>query len=86
MVQSKIQFAKTSKRELLAQTIAKEFNDLDNLTFYRRCLKKYSSHIVYRAYAETKTTPAEQIRKSHQALFVYLTKKYANERNQNSVH
>ncbi len=86
MVQSKIQIAKLSKRELLAQTIAQEFNDLDHLTVYRRCLKKYSCDIVYRAYAETKAIPAEQIRKSRQALFFYLTRKYTHERNQNTVH
>ena len=85
MVQPEVQIAKVSKRELLAQTIAQEFNDLHHIAFYRRCLKKYSFHIVYRAYAETKAIPAEQIRKSRQALFFYLTKKYAHERNQNSV-
>lgn len=86
MVQSEIQIAKVSKRELLAQTIAQEFNDLDRLTFYRRCLKKYSLHIVYRAYAEAKATPAAEIKKSRQALFHYLIKKYADERKQNTVH
>jgi hypothetical protein len=86
MVQSQIQIAKVSKREFLAQTIAQEFNDVDNLIVYRRCLKKYPLHIVYRAYAESKAVPAEQIRKSHKALFFYLNKKYAHERNKNTVH
>jgi hypothetical protein len=85
MVQPIAQIAKASKRELLAQTIAHGFNDLDHITLYRRCLKKYPFHIVYRAYAEAKAIPAEQIRKSRQALFFYLAKKYAHERNQNSV-
>ncbi|OLE55411.1 MAG: hypothetical protein AUG51_02840 [Acidobacteria bacterium 13_1_20CM_3_53_8] len=85
-MQTNNQIAKSSKRELLAQTIAQEFKDLEHVTRYLQCCKKYPHFIVYRAYAEAKAMPTEQIRKSRQALFFYLLKKYAHERNHNTVH
>jgi hypothetical protein len=77
--------AKSSKRELLAHTIAQDFNDLEHLTNYLRCCKKYPQYLIYRAYAEAKALPEARIRKSRPAIFYYLINKYAHERKQNSV-
>lgn len=75
-----------TKRELCAQTIAQAFNDEQHLSHYLQCCKKYPLALVYRAYAEARSLPPEQIKKSRAALFFYLIKKYSYERKQNFSH
>ena len=75
-----------SKRELFAQTIAQECNNPEHVQRYLQCCKKHPLAIVYRAYAEARAVPLERIKKSRQALFFYLIKKYAHERKLNSRH
>lgn len=75
-----------SKRELFAHTIAQELDDPEHVSLYRQYCKKYPLAIIYRAYAEAKSIPPEQIRKSRAAIFFYLIKKYAHERKHNSSH
>ena len=72
-------FKPTTKREMLAQTIAEEFQDEAHLNRYLICVKKYSLALVYRAFAEAKAIPEQQIKKSRSALFFYLVKKHAHE-------
>ena len=75
-----------SKRELLAQTIAQAFNDTEQISLYLNYCKKYPLALVLRAYAEAKSIPPAQIKKSRAAIFFYLIKKYGHERRQNLSH
>ena len=75
-----------SKREHIAYTIARTFNDLERLPMYANICKKHGLTTVLRAFAEAKSTPQSSIKKSHIALFRYLVKKYADQRKQNTNH
>jgi len=71
------EFQPKTKRELLAYTIAKRFNDTEHLRLYLNSCKKYPLRVVERAFSETKNTV--QLKKHPRALFYYLLKKlYAN--------
>ena len=72
-------FKPTTKRTLLAHTIAVAFQDEAQLSRYLICVKKYPLALVYRAFAEAKAVPEYQIKKSRSALFFYLIKKHAHE-------
>ena len=69
-----------NKREQFAQAIAESFNDQEHLSRYQQACKKYPMAILYRAYSEAKSMPAEQVKKSRTAIFFYLIKRYAHER------
>ena len=75
-----------TKRELFAQTIAQAFNDEQHLRLYLQCCKKYPLTLVYRAYAEARSLPPEQIKKSRAALFFYLINRFSHERRENLSH
>ena len=71
-----------NKREQFAQAIAESFTDQQHLSRYQQACKKYPLAILYRAYAEARSIPKEQVRKSRAAIFFYLIKRYAHERRQ----
>ena len=71
-----------NKREEFAQAIAESFNDQEHLSRYQQACKKYPMAILYRAYSEARSIPAQQVRKSRAAIFFYLIKCYAHERRQ----
>lgn len=70
----------TTKRAVFAQSIAETFNDIEHTKRYLDCCKKYSLAVVYRAFAEAKAVPDNRVRKSRQAIFFYLIKRYSHER------
>lgn len=72
-----------NKREYVARTIAQSLNDPDRLHLYLQYCKKYPLTLIFRALSEAKSFPQENIKKSRAALFFYLIKKYAHERNKN---
>jgi hypothetical protein len=76
-------FKPTTKREYVAFMIANAFNDLGQIKLYINCCKKYPLALVFRAFSEAKTFPKEKIKKSRAAIFFYLIKTYARQRNQN---
>ena len=79
-------FIPQTKQESLALDIAQAFRDENNLKIYLYICKTYPENAIQRAYGEAKQTPASVIRKSRGALFVYLTKKYAQEQSpENSI-
>jgi len=78
-------FQPTNKREWLAYTVAETFNDTDHLKLYLTYCQKYASHIIQRAFAEARSVPDEQIKKSRTALFFYLIKKYAHKPNSSNI-
>lgn len=75
-----------SKREHFAHTMAQTFNDSERVNLYLNCCKRYPLSLVYRAYAEAKSIPLDQVRKSRAAIFFYLIKKYSHDRRQNLSH
>ena len=73
-------FTPTSSEEALAQEIAKDFNDEDNIKVYLYLCHRYPKGVIWRAFGVARETPLAQIKKSRGALFTYLVKKYANEK------
>lgn len=70
----------TTKRELLAHTIADALGDSEQVNLYLQYCKKYPMSMVLRAYGEARSVPLEHIRKARAALFFYLIKRYDDER------
>lgn len=76
----------TTKRDYLAQLIAQTFNVEADIKRYQNVCRKYALRVVWRAFAEAKSVPASQIKKSRPALFFYLLKKYSHEQKNHSRH
>lgn len=70
-------FIPHSKREYLALMMAQAFHDEAQVRLYLQACQKYSLQIVYRAFAEAKSVPDAQVRKSRAAIFFYLLKRYS---------
>lgn len=75
-----------SKRGHLARMMAQAFNDSERVNLYLSYCKKYPLSLVFRAFAEAKAVPGNQVRKSRAAIFFYLIKKYDHGRKQNLSH
>lgn len=73
---------RSTKRTYVVSMIAEAFKDGARLAMYVRLCKKHGIPLVLRAFAETKATPQESIKKSRLALFRYLLNTYAKERKQ----
>lgn len=67
------------KAQILAQRIAEDFGEQKNLHYIFAVCKQYPPLIIKEAFTKVAAMPAERIRKSRSALFVYLAKKYAQE-------
>lgn len=69
----------TDRAEALAQEIAQAFGDANRIDTYRRICQAHDRQTVYRAYRETADVPISKIKKSRNALFTYLIRKYEKE-------
>jgi hypothetical protein len=63
----------------MAQQIAGEFQAVSSFPYFEKLCRSYPRELILKAYNKTKAIPAEKIKKSRGALFVYLVKKYAQE-------
>ena len=61
-----------------AEEIARRLGDENSIALFQAVVRRYPEEIIRRAYEETLAYPAEKIRKSRGAIFIYLVKKYAN--------
>ena len=61
----------------LAQEMAEAFKEESKVEQYQDIFQKYDLDVISRAFAEAKEVPADRIKKSRHALFLYLLKKYA---------
>lgn len=68
------------EQQRLAQRIAKEFKDEDNLGYYEDLCERFPEHLINRAFSEVRKVPQAKIKKSRGALFTYLVKKYASKK------
>ena len=66
-----------TRREVLAEEIARAFDDVKGIRLYLDYCRRYPESIVRRAYGEVKELPDSAIRRSRGALFNYLVQKYA---------
>ncbi len=64
----------------LARKIAGDLQATDSITYIENLCRAHSRSIVLKAFKEARALPAEKVKKSRGALFVYLTKKYAQEK------
>ena len=71
-----------SEAQKLAQYIANDFKETKNLHFILAVCRQHSTKIIKEAFTKVSAMPAERIRKSRSALFIYLTKKYAQGKQQ----
>jgi hypothetical protein len=69
----------STKQEHLAQMIANAFQDRDQLPMYVRYCTKYPPAVIERAFADARSVPEAQIRKSRAAIFFFLVKTYAHQ-------
>jgi len=77
------EFKPKTRKELLAQDLARELNDYGNLPLYLYYCRKYPESLIRRVLGEVKEARPERIKKSKAALFNYLVKKYAQGKNTN---
>lgn len=68
----------TTQQEYLAQMIADSFGEPEKLALYLTCCRKYPLDVVERAYADARSVPEAEIKKSRAAVFFYLVKTYAH--------
>lgn len=74
-----IPFIPKSAADALALQIAQSFGDERRLPLYRKVCGAYDRSLVYRAYREALEIPAERVKKSRRAIFLYILHDYANE-------
>lgn len=63
-----------SKGEELANEIAKEFREEEQVNLYQHICQQYDDAVVRSAFADAMKVPSEKIKKSRSALFFYLLK------------
>jgi hypothetical protein len=68
---------KVSNTSKLARQIAKDLDSHEGLAYFEKLCSNYPQKIILQSLKEAKAIPAEKIKKSRSALFVYLVKKYA---------
>jgi hypothetical protein len=64
----------------LAEVIAEEFADTENLAIYVRLCRSYPPEVIKRAHHAALSVPSEKVKRSRLALFTFLVKKYAIEK------
>ena len=74
-------FVPKNSQDLLALDICQTLGDLDNLPLYLSYIRKYSPKIIQMAFDAARELPANKIKKTRGALFTYLVKHYAGEKN-----
>jgi len=74
-------FTPKSSQDWLALDICQILGDSDNLPLYLSYVRKYSPKIIQMAFDAARELPANKIKKTRGALFTYLVKHYAGEKN-----
>ncbi len=77
------EFIPETRQELLALDLAEALNDRKALLVYLSYARKYPESLLRRILVNVKEIPADEIKKSRAALFIFLIKKYAQESDQN---
>jgi hypothetical protein len=72
----------TPANQAFAEAIADGLDDKKSLPMFAAIVRRYPREVIRKAYEEALGYPAEKIRKSRGAIFIYLVKKYANDDNQ----
>jgi len=72
----------TQNNDELAGQIARDLGEAEDISFFRILIKRYPEALIRRAHEQTLKIPAEKIRKTRGALFLYLLKKYARREEQ----
>lgn len=70
----------------LAYEIASALEEPTNQPYFEEMCRRYPDHIIQRSLVEAQAFPAEKIKKSRGALFAYLVKKYAHEKQSSAGH
>lgn len=73
-------FIPQTAADALAVEITRAFHDEARLSFYRQICARHDHSIVYRAFKETMTIPAEQVKRSRRALFLFFLHSYDQDR------
>ena len=74
------QYPSPSKHPLAIE-ISQDFKDEENFEYYQSVSQKYPPELINKAFNKVKSIPDSKIRKSRGALFTYLIKKYASQKN-----
>ncbi len=69
------------EEDILAREICQSFDDQENLALYQSYIRKYPREIIEKAFKEALKLPSKKIKKTRGALFTYLVKYYAEEKN-----
>lgn len=69
-------FAPRTAADALALEIAVSFGDLARLSLYRQVCARHDHSVVYRAFREAMLVPAEQVKKSRRAIFLFILHAY----------
>ena len=68
-------------KEKLIDAIARDFNEAENIEMIRSICLSRSIPVIEKAFESARNIPAEKIKRSRMALFVYFLKKHAEEKN-----
>jgi hypothetical protein len=66
-----------NSQEELAREIAGSMGEKHRVELYQRKFRNYDESVIRRAFGEATKVPADRIKKSKSALFLYLLNKYA---------
>ena len=69
-------FVPKTPADALALEIAQTFGDEQRLSFYRQICAAHDRSLVYRAFRETMAIPADQVKKSRLAIFLFILRAY----------
>ncbi|MEW6051060.1 MAG: hypothetical protein AB1644_08395 [Candidatus Zixiibacteriota bacterium] len=69
-------FAPRTAADALALEIAVRFGDIARLSLYRQICGNHDRSVVYRAFREAMAVPADQVKKSRRALFLFILHAY----------
>jgi hypothetical protein len=72
--------AAKTQQEYLAELIAEAFGESGKRELYLHHCRKYPLETIQKAFAEARSIPDDQIKKSRAAVFFYLVNYYAHHR------
>jgi hypothetical protein len=67
-----------TNEDTLAEMLVAALDAPEHETRFRQLCRKYPQPVIYRALRQARQTPAEKIRKSRVALFIFLVKFYGH--------
>lgn len=72
--------ADSDQRNTLAKDIAHAFNDQPHLAIYQIYCQNFPVKVVKKAFAQVQAMPSHKVKRSRLALFIYLVKSYAEDK------